>query len=144
MCPLSLEANNWVMFWLLHFGFQKGFHNARSVWVDGYKSGTNQLWAKVCRWEPVPICVHVLKGCLVHHLCWPWAQSHTLVSLNKLVCQSVAMSFQRSWKDDTLLCNKKMSALAYLSVCVDFYSSACPCWMHPVWHLAYTHTHAVL
>ena len=36
------------------------------------------------------------KGCLVHHLCWPRTQSHTLVSLNKLVCQSVAMSFKRS------------------------------------------------
>ncbi|CAB1456720.1 unnamed protein product [Pleuronectes platessa] len=27
------------------------------------------------------------QGCLVHHLCWPRTQSHTLVSLNKLVRQ---------------------------------------------------------
>lgn len=36
------------------------------------------------------------KGCPVHHLCWPTTQSHTLVYLNKLVCQSVAMLFKDS------------------------------------------------
>lgn len=49
-------------------------------------------------WWPGPGADLILcpKGCLVHHLCWPTMQSHTLVSLNKLVCQSVAMLFKHS------------------------------------------------
>lgn len=38
------------------------------------------------------------KGCLVRHICWLTTQSHTLVYLNKLVCQSVAM-FKHSLTD---------------------------------------------
>lgn len=68
------------------------------------------------------------KGCLVHHICWPITQSHTLAYLNKLVCQSVAM-FKHSLTDNTLLCNKKMSALAYLSLCAYFFHQCVFVWI---------------